>query len=525
MSFLVVLMAISPAAQAADVQADPSDYRAKLANLGPGDRLLLAAGTYTERLNITNLEGRPDAWITIQGPDGGVATFTANACCNTVEIRDSAYVAIVNLTIDSAGAAYASGVSAKDGLNNLVHHIRVEGCTLLNHDVGGQNHVAISTKTPTWGWIIRNNVIRSAGTGIYLGNSDGTYPFIGGIIEGNLVVDPIGYCMQVKWQKPRPDIAGMPKTPQQTIIRHNVFIKNNEHAPLGDRPNLLVGGFPASGPGAEDTYHIYGNFLFNNPHEALFQASGRVVVHDNLLVGASGTALVLRDHDLPLKVARVYNNTIYGGETGITLGGSPVVSQVVGNLIFARSAISGTIADERGNLVAQVSAADTYVSKASVLLAEMDFYPSPGQCEGPAIDLSAFSQDPDYDRDFNGLSKGSFTFRGAYAGAGSNPGWPLAAEPKVLGSSPTLDGGAVVDSGSVDAGVVDAGVVLDAGAVVDAGVVDTQGDTLSVGGDGNTDTLTGGGCSCQTGPRTDAPLAWLMFFAFFVLVRRSVAGR
>jgi hypothetical protein len=41
--------------------------------------------------------------------------------------------------------------------------------------------------TPTWGRIIRRNVIDGAGTGIYLGNSDGSAPFVAGIIENNLI--------------------------------------------------------------------------------------------------------------------------------------------------------------------------------------------------------------------------------------------------------------------------------------------------------------------------------------------------
>ena len=50
--------------------ADPSNYRARLRNLKPGDTLSLAAGSYT-RLYISGLNGTPDAWITIHGPESG----------------------------------------------------------------------------------------------------------------------------------------------------------------------------------------------------------------------------------------------------------------------------------------------------------------------------------------------------------------------------------------------------------------------------------------------------------------------
>src|SRR5436309_217949 len=68
--------------------------------------------------------------------------------------------------------------------SNLTHHIHIKGNTLVGQN-GGQQTVGISTKTPPWGWIIRNNRIVGAGTGLYLGESDGTQPFVSGLIENN----------------------------------------------------------------------------------------------------------------------------------------------------------------------------------------------------------------------------------------------------------------------------------------------------------------------------------------------------
>ncbi len=61
------------------------------------------------------------------------------------------------------------GVSAKDGTSNVVHDVTIEGCHFIGQ-TGSQQTVAISTKTPTHGWVIRGNVIDGAGTGLYLGN-------------------------------------------------------------------------------------------------------------------------------------------------------------------------------------------------------------------------------------------------------------------------------------------------------------------------------------------------------------------
>ena len=76
----------------------------------------------------------------------------------------------------------------------------------------------------------------------------------------------------------------MPTEPTSTIIRNNVFIKNDWRSPDGDRPNLLVGGFPRSGTGSQNRYEIYGNFFLHNHREALFQGSGRISLHDNIFV-------------------------------------------------------------------------------------------------------------------------------------------------------------------------------------------------------------------------------------------------
>jgi hypothetical protein len=62
----------------------------------------------------------------------------------------------------------------------------------------------------------------------------------------------------------------------------------------------------------------------------------------------------------------------------------------------------------------------------------MNFYPLVGQAQGTPVDLSLFSANADYTLDFNRTQKGSFTFRGAYAGAGTNPGWQLQAGIKPL---------------------------------------------------------------------------------------------
>lgn len=245
------------------------------------------------------------------------------------------------------------------------------------------------------------------------------------------MLDPIGYGMEIKYQRERPVLAGMPQIPQSTIIRNNVFIKNDRPSPDGDRPNLLVGGFPDSGSGSRDFYQIYGNLLVHNPREALFQGSGRISFHDNILVDGGYAAAAFRDHDLPLKLAHVYNNTIYSAQAGIWFRDRARDGEAVtGNLVFAAQPISGSSINGRDNLVGSLAEAASYVARPSTELGRMDFFPQSGRVRGTPLDLSSFAGELAFDGDFNGVSKVSRTFRGVYAGEDANPGWALRAQIK-----------------------------------------------------------------------------------------------
>ncbi|MGQ0614429.1 MAG: hypothetical protein ACT4PV_11900 [Planctomycetaceae bacterium] len=466
LSLLLLLVAAS-LAEAAGLFATPADYKTKLLALQPGDTLHLAAGDYPDGMSVSGLNGTAASWITITGPTSGApAVFLGDlaASRNTIEIWNSSYVALKNLRIDGQDVAFIDGIKAPGGSSNVSHDILIEGCTIVRHG-GHQQTVGISTKCPTWNWTIRGNTIVGAGTGIYLGNSTGSDSFVGGLIEYNLIDDPEGYCMQIKYQPSRTIVAGMPTTPQNTIIRHNVFAKSDRASGDGDRPNLLVGGFPAAGTGSTDLYEIYGNFFFHNPRESLLQAEGRIAIHDNLFVDVAGSAMRLQNHNMTLRLAQVYNNTIYSAGTGISFGVLPSEGHaVVGNLIFAATGISGPVVNLSGNIVDAAGAAGTYVASPSLTLGSMDFFPKTGQCQGPGLDLSAFAAQTAYALDFNGSSKGAATFRGAYAGEGANPGWRLQKSIKDTTAAPPPPADTTPPTGSV---AVAGGALVTASFVVD----------------------------------------------------------
>ena len=426
----VAFLALASAASAATIEAGPSDYRSKLSLLQPGDTLLLSPGDYVDLLSISGLHGNAGAWITIKGPDSGPKPRflgDPSICCNTIEIRSASYLALENLEIDGQGI---DGIFAISAAGSNTHNIRIEGCVIRGHSAHQQT-VGISTKVPTWGWIVRRNTIVDAGTGMYFGNSTGNLAFVGGLIEYNVVLDSKGYNMQIKHQNQRELVTGMPTGPQRTIIRHNVFIKGNLPNEDGARPNVLVDGFPNSGAGSEDWYEIYGNVFFHNHRESLLQASGRVIIHDTIFldgkVSGVGDAIYLTDHNKPLKRALVYNNTFYDCDRAITFAsGADDEHAVVGNLMLVGvRGLGGNVSNASGNISDTTANANLYVKTPSLTWDVMDFYPLPGQAEGPALDYAAFAGHTDVDVDFNGTAKGGRTFRGAYAGSGVNPGWQL----------------------------------------------------------------------------------------------------
>jgi len=426
-------------------------YRTLVGTMAPGDTLYLPAGVYADRLSLDGVQGTAAAWKVITGPASGPpATITTQStCCNTVQLGGTAYVALRNLTVDSAGLDAIDGINAK---GNPTHDILIENCTLIGQG-SAQSTVAISTKSPAWRWTIRGNKIVEAGTGIYLGNSDGTQPFIAGVIEGNLFLNTIGYNMEIKPQLPYQGqswTTGLPSGPQRTVIRNNVFIKEkNDWDPAklgGARPNLLVDPFPDTGTGSTDIYEIYGNFFYKNPNESLFQGAGRFTLHDNVFAaaGAGQLSALFTDHNGALSLAHVYNNTVYataGG--GLRFSATPRQEGIVrGNLIVTGgTALGGTVPSAANNLIGAPTDGATYFTSPSEVLGQMDFYPAAGcaGCSGTAVDLTPFTGEIAYNRDFNDTPKGTFQYRGAYAGQGTNPGWRLKAEKKTAGASAPAD--------------------------------------------------------------------------------------
>lgn len=523
------------------VASNPSNYLADAANLRPGDTLTLEAGTYTDCLELRGVNGTAAQPITITGPTSGApAIFTATNCQNPgdrfvaaqITLFNSSYIVIKNLELDGEGL-FVDGIEATYDCDS-VHHITIED--VLFHDQSGDSGVnAISTKCNAWDWTIRRNVMRNVGLGMYLGDSPGDAPFIRGVIEHNLVENAMGYSMQIKHQIGRPNPAGIPTGDSVTLIRHNVFIRQRNGAGgNAARPNLLLGHFPDNGAGATDRYEVYGNVFFDNDvGEALIQAEGNLAIHDNVMVNNfGGPAIFVAPHNGVPKEVAIYRNTIIASGAGIHVSGGDAsfTQRVVGNAIFAGTPLEAANASD--NITDTMANAGNYVVNGTAVLGQSNPYPLVGQLGGTAIDLAAYGAHTDFGVDFNGSTRVG-TFRGAYAGAGTNPGWIPAATikprpgpttPPDAGTAMTGDAGSAMgDMGTAPAADATTTPMVDAGALIDAGAATPSDSGARASSQANDPTrrAQGGGCGCAAQPtQVSARSVGLLLMLALLIVRK-----
>jgi hypothetical protein len=285
----------------------------------------------------------------------------------------------------------------------------------------------MSTKCPSWNWWIHHNIIEAAGTGLYLGNSDGEQPFVTGLIEYNLIINTVGYNCQIKHQNidSRNLMLGVPAN-GTTIIRYNVFSKvQNASTGTLARPNLLVGNFPATGSGSTDYYDIYGNFFFQNPVEALFQGTGNLGFHNNLLyndAGGSGVSVQTHEGFQPRDIDLLFNTIVVNGGSAISVSGvnTSYTQRVWANACFATNSISG--GNQLQNITGTFMQTGNYLSNPALPLSHLDLSPLTNTLSIAGINLSTFNkyQNPEFDFEGN-LRDGSVA--GAYAEATAL--WPL----------------------------------------------------------------------------------------------------
>lgn len=429
--FMLVLL-FQQITKANFITANSGNYTTYLSSLVAGDTLFLTAGNYTNNLALNGRNGTAVMPIVIMGAPNWTTIFQAQSCCNTVSITMCSYVVIENLQLDGQNVP-VDAVKGEGSSGNWAHHITLENLNIINYG-NNQQIVGISTKCHAWNWIIRRNRIIGAGTGMYLGNSNGDKPFVNGIIENNFISNTLGYNIEIKHQSDtvRDNFSGT-SVNGKTIIRHNVFCKElNGSTGSNARPNLLVGGFPLTGWGASDYYEIYGNFFWQNPTEALFQGTGNIDLYENIFVNHTDPsgyrAVYLRDQNgVQPQDVKIFHNTVWtvnsSGGIRIFNPNSSYQQYCYANVVFAPSPITN-FTNSVDNITDTYANAAAYVLSATTNLNTLDLYPQSGQLTGALTPNSLFQSQTWWDKDFNG-DLYNWTYRGAYSGCCINNGWQL----------------------------------------------------------------------------------------------------
>jgi len=325
---------------AAEYRAGTDDYREHLRRLQPGDRLLLTSGDYLQGLPLHHLSGQAGEPIVIEAADPAAPPrFIARPRANTVSLVNVRHVVVRHLELDGRNLP-VDAVKA-EGHSRYADFITLEHLHIHDHAASQQN-VGISTKCPAYGWIVRSNRIERVGTGMYFGDSDGSDPFIGGLIEFNQITQTLGYNLQIKHQTaPR---SGAFSRRQDTVIRHNLFSKSDAlPGPLA-RPNVLLGHGALTGAGSDERYLVYGNVFLHNPSEALLQAEGRVAIYDNVFINGSGDAIRIQPHNDVPRDMDIFSNTVLASGTGIQVRrgeGTAYRQRVIANVVAAATPIGG----------------------------------------------------------------------------------------------------------------------------------------------------------------------------------------
>ncbi len=412
---------LSPAIADKSIRVAPDTYRQQLQTMSAGDTLVFPDGEYKNGLSVNNLNGTENTWFVFKSETLHGAVFVGRDGSNTIDITNSSYVQIDGFMFDGKNIANIDAIKAGGGGQNLyTHHINIFNNEIIGHG-NNQQTVGISTKITCWDWQIYHNKISSAGTGIYLGNSDGSAPFIRGTIKDNLVVNPTGYCMQIKQQNDRPSISGIPTEPSSTFVVDNVFVKDDRLSPDGDRPNVLFGGQPLSGTGIDDRVEVYGNVFYNNPREYLLQTTGNISIHNNIFVSGSNSGInITTQNNRPPKEVFVYQNSILTGENGIRFDGTKsALITVKGNAVFAKTPLSFTSTGQ--NLTGDFNASKSHFSSSSFDISTLDVFPK-ADIASVDLDLAEFSKDQNFQYDFN-YNQNNGKYYGCYSEKGTNRGW------------------------------------------------------------------------------------------------------
>jgi hypothetical protein len=136
---LFFAVAVTVSARIIEVTPGGAIFRLQQATTGamPGDTILFRAGVYPGGDYVTNLQGRPDAWITIMAAPG--ETVTIGGAGNGWQFADAAYLRVSGFTV---GGQSGNAFNFDDAgtFDTPAHHIAVDRCRFTALTANNQNN-------------------------------------------------------------------------------------------------------------------------------------------------------------------------------------------------------------------------------------------------------------------------------------------------------------------------------------------------------------------------------------------------
>lgn len=410
---LTILLATFSASPVHSLEIGPSDdLESAVAELNPGEELILRGGTYLFDENITlRANGTESEPIIIRAKDGQEPLLTqATNQQNVVEINGSSHLKIrgIRFTGGSHGIRLISS-----------SYITIEDCEIF--ETGDVAISANSGGTYQGLKILRNNIHHTNGTGegMYLGCNNDNCRIANSLIEGNYVHHTNRSTVS------QGDGIEIKEGSYGNIIRDNVIHDTNY-------PGILVYSTAGNGPA-----NVIERNVIWNVNDNTVQMAADAIFRNNIVLG--NVAMQNHQSGSPSNIEFVHN-------TIVSSGNALVVRDVSGRVLIANNAIyaigsaiqliSGDIqqVEVSGNIgdggTSGVSGGFTEGNGISNDFVEGNYSGRPPIDVFPAVDgalIEAGSADHVVLDDFNGTPRSGTVDAGAYRfQEGPNPGWQIA---------------------------------------------------------------------------------------------------
>eukprot|EP01087_Luapelamoeba_hula_P020626 TRINITY_DN7068_c0_g1_i1.p1 TRINITY_DN7068_c0_g1~~TRINITY_DN7068_c0_g1_i1.p1 ORF type:complete len:555 (+),score=90.92 TRINITY_DN7068_c0_g1_i1:46-1710(+) len=326
----IVLLCLSPSTEAKTLSIYSTNTQAQIdaavALLLPGDVLQVNAGVYVGiSLNLANIAGTIDAWITIEGVACGsvLPWIQANTSLGVNGITINAgvsFVAILGLKISHVGLGLQAGIYIDANVNNIyINNCVLDTINGIGIDLLGRNNIAniVISSCVLSNIGVLTSISANLGIGIAVG---GLSADVGGVVNitllNNLIHDVTGFegaAIKV--------LLGV----YAAVVQNNVVY----NCPLGSAPSTYTKAAITVAVGAN----------------VLASINALAVVSGNIVVGSASTG-VAAGANVALAVGagvQVFNNLLLGVNVGIdlTLGSAVSLSKT---LIAHNTVHSATLA-------------------------------------------------------------------------------------------------------------------------------------------------------------------------------------